>query len=472
MTADYIAFHAADRPDAIAIITNGRSVTYAELSRNIRKFTRALRGLGLPRGSSAAIDCEDLYFSWLLRLAFEQLGIVTATMTLRVRPGAAQDFDILLSGSDVPGGGARRFHRTTPQWLQGIVEGPDADEAAPLEKQPDDPIRIVRTSGTTGTPKTLLYTRRIHETSITRFLWFAGFTPRSRYLLALSSTVAGPTACMRAGGTVVIETRMPVGEAIATHLITHTTLPPLALKRVLDELPRDYTKPAELRILSFGAKISPTLREKALVRLAADLCDIYSSNEAGYFSSTSGTDDIGTIWPDVRVEVVDEVDRPLGFGEAGRIRVGTDYMVHGYLDDPGATQRVFRDSWFYPGDIGILHDSRRLQVIGRHDDVLNIGWRKIAPEPIEDLVIKSAEVADAGVCSMVNADGIEELWIVVSGSRGSDDEILRRITDAFRGVQFGKFHVIRTVSIPRTPNGKIQRRALKEIVAASARSGH
>ncbi len=472
MTGEYIAFHAAERPDAVAIVNNGRSITHAELARDIRKFTRALRALDLPPGSKAAIDCDDPYGNWLLRLAFERLRVVTATVELPDRPSAlshVQEFDIILTDKNFPAGAARRFHPTTTEWLQSVLASSQEDQEPAPAKRPDDPIRIVLTSGTTGRPKKLLYTRRVHETSITRTQWFGGFTRQSRYLLALPLTVAGPAACIRAGGTVVIEGRMPVGQAIAAHGITHTTLPPFSLKRVLDELPADFVKPAELTILSFGAGISRALRERTLARLATDLCDMYSSNEAGFVSSTSGTAEIGTIWPGARVEVVDEHDRPLPFGEAGQIRVQTDYMLHGYLDYPEAAGRIFKDGWFYAGDVGILHDARRLQVIGRGDDVLNIGWRKIAPEVIEDMVLKAVEVGDVGVCSVRNADGIEEICIAVSSPRAGDAELLRRITDAFRPFQVGRFHVVKGPGIPRTPNGKLQRKVLKDKVAQAIR---
>ena len=472
MTAGYIAFHAAERPDAVAIVDNGRTVTYAEFGRDIRKVTRALRALELPRGTKAAIDRGGPYFDWLLRLAFEPLGVITATVGLPETPDAltlVRDFDIVLSHKSLPTGGALRTHAIPTAWLQNVLTNGEEDEEPTPEKRPDDPIRIVLTSGTTGRPKRLLYTRHVHDTSINKTMWFGGFTARSRYLLALHQTVAGPTACIRAGGTVVIEERVPQARAITTHGITHTTLPPFTLKRLLDDLPPDFAKPADLTIHSFGAGISKPLRKRALARLASDVCDMYSSNEAGWVSSTNGTAEIGTIWPGVLVEVVDAHDRSLPFGEAGAIRVQTDNMLHDYLDFPEAQGRIFKDGWVYTGDVGILHGPGRLEVIGRSDDVLNIGWRKIAPEVIEDMVRETVEVADIGAFSIPNADGIEEICVAVVRPSVRDEVLLRRVTDTFRGSQLGRVHVVNMPAIPRTPNGKVQRKLLKDSVAPAIR---
>ena len=471
VTADYIDFHAAERPNAVAIIDNGRSITYAELARQIRKFTRALRALDLAPGAKAATDYEDAYFNLLIRLALERLRVGAAIIKLGDKPGpfaVLEDFDIVLSGRSLPIGGVRH-HRTTPAWQQGVLASGAEDQEPAPEKQPDDPVRIVVTSGTTGKPKKLVYSRRIHEAHIARVLWLTGFTRSSRYLHALPVAVSGSAACLRAGGTVVFERRTTLAEAIAAHGITHSTMPPFSLKRILDEMPEDLPKPANLLIWSFGAPISHALREKALARLVTDLWDIYASNEADSVSVIRGMTDIGTVWPGVQVEIVDDHDRPVPFGQAGQIRVRSDCMVTGYIDFPEAAGRIFKNGWFYAGDMGILHDAHRLQVLGRSDDILNIGWKKIAPEVIEDLVLKLGQVADVGVCGAPNRDGIEEVYIAVAGQRCSDEELLRRITEALRHFQFSQFNVVKLDTIPRTANGKLQRKVLKDI-AMRARS--
>src|SRR5262249_11761003 len=155
--------------------------------------------------------------------------------------------------------GAVRHHRMTTAWLQGVLASGQEDAEPAAEKQPDDPVRIVLTSGTTGAPKKLVYSRRIHEAHIARVLWLTGFTRNSRYLHTLTLALSASAACLRVGGTVVFESRMTMAEAIATHGITHSAMPPFQLARLLDEMPEDFPKPANLLIWSFGAPISHAL---------------------------------------------------------------------------------------------------------------------------------------------------------------------------------------------------------------------
>jgi acyl-CoA synthetase (AMP-forming)/AMP-acid ligase II len=473
MTLDFIAYHAAERPGAVALINEGREITYADFARAIPKFTRALRAFGLPRGARVAIGCEDTYFHWLLRIGCEQLGLVVASMPASATPASwpfLEDFDLILSGEDLSAGGVRRSHLATPSWLETILAGADVSgEPAAWAESPEDPMRMGYTSGTTGTPKRLLFSRRNHENSIVKAMWFNGFTRRSRNLLAMPLSVAGgytnATACVRSGGTVVVESRLALEQAITSHGITHTTLAPISVQNLLDVLSSGFRKPDDFTIFTWGAAISTVLRAKVLARLATDLCDIYGSNEASATSFIRGTAEFGCVLPRVQVEVVDDEGQVLPFGKMGEIRVRTDCMVDGYLDDPETTRLRFRDGWFYAGDLGILHDTRRLQVIGRSDDLLNIGWRKFAPTTLEELVLHAIGAGDVGVCSLPNADGIEEVCVVVSNARCADQELMERIAEAFRRLQLGRYHVIKTDRVPRNATGKIERDALKRSAA-------
>ena len=465
MTTDYIAFHAAERPGAIAFIINGREIRYAEFARDIRKITRALREFELWPGAKVAIGIGDVYFRWLLRLGFEQLRVVTFTGLERLSsPRLLGNFDLVLSATKSHGENVKRQWEVTPEWLDRIIARTDSGEDSTPTRGPDDPLRILFTSGTTGTPKKLLYSRQVHEGSVTKMLWFANFTPRSRYLDMVGS-VAASTACIRAGGSVVVENRMTAGEAIASHSITHTTLTPILMRQLLDELPNGFVKPAELKIFSSGAALSKALRDQARARAATEVSDIYGSNEAGYVSSIRDDAEFGSVWPGVQVEVVDDRDKPMPLGEVGRIRVKTDRMVQEYLDDPEATKRMFKEGWFYARDLGILHGGHRLQVVGRSDEIFNISGQKISPNVLEDLIASIDTVGDVGACSIQNADGIEEIFIAVSGARVGEQELSERINRTLDAWLVGRVYVMKVDQIPRNASGKIERDFLRSTAA-------
>src|SRR5262249_48534232 len=166
-----------------------------------------------------------------------------------------------------------------------------------------------------------------------------------------------------------------------------------------------------------------------------------------------------TVFPWVRVEIVDDRGRPLPEGTAGWVRLKSDTMPPGYVDAPETTSRMFRDGWFYPGDVGVL-GGRRLRVMGRGDELLNIGGRKLAPADLETLVSRHLQAADVAVCSLPNDDGIEELYVALVEPEGDEAELHRCLVQAFVGYGHGNIRPVKLPRIPRNANGKILRDAL------------
>jgi acyl-CoA synthetase (AMP-forming)/AMP-acid ligase II len=190
---------------------------------------------------------------------------------------------------------------------------------------------------------------------------------------------------------------------------------------------------------------------------------MYACNELGLVAVAGFGGDTahGTLWPGVTVEIVDEQGIPSPYGQPGAIRIATDSMVDGYLDDPETTARMFRDGWFYPGDVGILRGARRLQVLGRADELLNVGGEKISPANVEELIMAEAGIDDVGVCTIPDAEGVEQLCVAVSGELARDPQALERVGRLVGHAGLGNLFVVGVPQIPRTSTGKIQRALLK-----------
>ncbi len=473
-TDDYLAFHATQRPNALAVVDCGREITYAQFQRDLGRFVRAVNDIGLDPGRSVAVAWDELYPHWLLLLACERLGLVTATFGEPEAP-LLKTVDLVLSEVRPPDVTSERHHAVTQEWLASVFSSADAEMLPAAPRRPDHAMRIVQTSGTTGQPKRILLTRQMFSAWVERRIWSLDLTRKSRALITTAFTAGCytlATAVIRAGGT-IFYTGSKIGAAAAiagaVQGITHMRLTPLELKLVLDNLPAEFTKPAGLVICTVGAAVSASLRERTLARLASELMVTYGSNEVLFAAETraTGSEGVSIVYPWVEMEVVDDRDLPLPPGTPGKIRIRDEAMATGYLDDPGATAQKFRNGWFYPGDIGISHGPRRIQIVGREDELLNIGGVKMAPNALETLVLQHATVDDVGVCTTQNAEGIDEICVVIVNPGHGDAELLERITAAFRNLQLGRFDIIKSPKIPRNANGKIQRNLLKKAAATS-----
>src|SRR5262249_47984367 len=152
--------------------------------------------------------------------------------------------DIVLAPPAKGIAGARRLHIVTTDWLRGLQGSGSA--ALPLPRSNgDDPIRITRTSGTTGTPKILIVPRRQNDARLEHYAKTYGFDSESRYLVTTAMNVfptyAAIMACLRCGGTVVFpQQTSSTALQLTRQGITHVALTPLYLKTILDELSEDF----------------------------------------------------------------------------------------------------------------------------------------------------------------------------------------------------------------------------------------
>lgn len=84
-------------------------------------------------------------------------------------------------------------------------------------------------------------------------------------------------------------------------------------------------------------------------------------------------------------------------GGIGEIRFKGDNLMLGYLDDPDLTARTIRGGWLYTGDLGTLDDEGFVYVMGRVENAIRVGKRRIFPEELEALLRQNKYIAEAVV---------------------------------------------------------------------------
>jgi len=155
--------------------------------------------------------------------------------------------------------------------------------------------------------------------------------------------------------------------------------------------------------------------------------------------------------------VVDDLDRPVRPGEAGRVRDSTSDGPNGYLYDEEATRAFFKDGFFYPGDLAVLREDGRIALQGRVTDVINIKGHKVLPAPLEARLREALGVSDVCLFSMQDDHGEEQLHLMIEAPAPIDTSIL---VPVLRGELFGYpgAHVQFTARLPRNDTGKVVRR--------------
>jgi acyl-coenzyme A synthetase/AMP-(fatty) acid ligase len=271
---------------------------------------------------------------------------------------------------------------------------------------------------------------------------------------------------LRVGGTLIFapEAECDLRRFLLRTRPTATTVLPHHLHGLLAALPPpDGTRrpllPA-LNLAAIGAKLPDHLRSWALDRLCGTISEGYGANEIGAICRFDRTGS-GAVHRSVTLEVLDADGQPAAFGEAGEIRLRSTGMVRGYVNDPAASAAMFRDGWFYPGDLGILTEAGTLRLVGRRQDVLNIGGAKRSCAELESQVLRHAPESDVAVLQRDGGVASSLVYVCVAGPAAADPDRLARAVEPAMECQFT---MVALPAIPRTAQGKIRREALHDML--------
>lgn len=439
-----------------------------DLGGRLESLEELLLAQGLAPGTVVAAVGSDPLLKLLLLLLLPRLGCPFLPLDPAL-PAAQRDRLLeLANASFLVGGDSGKEVHLRP--LAGCVSG-----RSPLPSDPGfAPSRrvqlLISTSGSQGSPRLVALTGgnlRAAAAAANRLLAFGA---GDRWLLCLPlHHVAGVSVVLRAwlaGAAVTMELPFSperVLQRVAEGEVTHLSLVPTQLHRVLQHEP-GFRPPPELRVVLLGgAPADPALVGRALA-LGWPLCPSYGLTEAA--------SQVATLVPPPARWSAGLAGRPLPHLEValagdGRIRIRGESVAPWVLEAETARALADGAGWFTTGDLGALDGEGRLTVLGRADEVIISGGEKIHPTVLE------AELARCPGIDEVAVVGLEdETWgsRVVACYRGAWPEarVARWAGERLRGAFRPRaFH--RVARLPRNALGKLLRRELRRRLQASAR---
>jgi acyl-coenzyme A synthetase/AMP-(fatty) acid ligase len=461
-----IKAHAQMRPNAPAILTEGRSVSYKSLWLDICRTISALAPIVPPPESLAAVEWKSPYWHVLLLLALEHYGIATATYRPQEIAGDYQRLfahsDLVLAETVTPSPAARTILCDARWWesaLSGTIDPADIQNSTTAQSH-----RIACSSGTTGSPKFMM---RRHAQSELRFAnnqKRLALTKNSRLILpasfAFQANYLSFISCMRIGALCIFVGDKPLFKTLQDQSATHMIAIPMeftALKSIKD----GAVLPSGLRVMIIGGSLSPSDRsawQKACP--TGTLIELYGTNETGTIALMS-PDKRGKIDPNIEVQIVDDTDTPRPYGEVGHVRVRGPACATDYLFEAQPNPTRFRDGWFYPGDLAILEDANHLKLLGRDDDLLNISGFKMHATIIEDIAKSLPEIIDCCASTVLDPLDSGAVWLGVVFAPDCDFSVIQQKLKPLIPISTN-MRVYAMDAIPRGPTGKILRHKITD----------
>jgi O-succinylbenzoic acid--CoA ligase len=437
---DWLAQRAQSCPERTALIADGAEVTYAELEAEANWVARRLYAHGVRRGSTAALTMHPRREQVVLTHALMKVGAALLPLSPRLteaeRTGIVEVTEPMVDLDD-----------------PGLLTQTEADMPMLGEHDTDDVCAYVLSSGSTGTPKPIGLTYG-------NFLWSAmggayniGVDPADRWLCCMPlSHIAGLSIVIRSaiyGTTAVVHDGFEV-ERVARSLtedgITVVSLVTTMLSRLLDA-GADLSGPRA--ILVGGGPVPESILATALDR-GATVVQTYGLTET--------CSQITTLAPEDALRKLGSAGRPL-LSSHVRIRDG-EILIQGPTVAPG---RYDESGWLHTGDLGHIDEEGFLYVSDRIDDMIVTGGENVVPSEVEEVLLAHPAVVEAAVVGREDPEwqqAVTAVVVLAADVEVTPDELRHHCAATLAGYKVPK-RVELAAALPRTPSGKLMRRALR-----------
>ncbi|MCU1375321.1 MAG: putative fatty-acid--CoA ligase [Actinomycetia bacterium] len=498
-------FHAAERPDAVAIVlaATGEQVTYAELEARSNRFAHVLRSRRVEQGDHLAILMENNRAYLEVAWAAQRAGLHYTAINSHLRPAEVQyvlddcgavalvtstAMADVVAGLDVSG---LRLRVVVGGELPGFEPYDDL-----LDDQPATPVadegegrEMLYSSGTTGRPKgvrkplpgTPYGDPSAAPVQIAQGLYAMGAGAGSVYLSPAPLYHAAPLvygmSMHRLGATVVVMEQFDAArclELIERHRVTHAQFVPTMFVRML-RLPEEERRRWDVSSLTYVVHAAAPCP----IPVKRQMLDWWGPIISEYYA---GTEDIGGTFisaeewlthpgsvgrPTAEAHIVGDDGEELPPGRSGVIWFdgGRPFEYH---NDPDKTASITHaKGWRTLGDIGYLDDDGYLYLTDRQAHMIISGGVNIYPQEAENVLASHPSVTDVAVIGVPDAEMGEAVKAVVQATdpAAAGDDLAAALLAHCR-VELATYKCPRSIDfvdeLPRDPNGKLYKRLLRE----------
>jgi long-chain acyl-CoA synthetase len=256
---------------------------------------------------------------------------------------------------------------------------------------------------------------------------------------------------------------------VVAHRLQLSAVVPTMLQILLTKPLEEYDLSSLRYLTSGGAPLAPEVQEEFTRRVpSVSIRQGYGLTETAALISTNpaGRERAGSVGlpvPGTEIRIVDEHGHELGEGQEGEICARSPGVMRGYWNAPEATAEALQAGWLHTGDVGYRDEQGYLYILDRKKDLIIRGGFNVYPRDVEDALVEHPEVAMAGVVgrpSRVHGEEVVAFVAACPGTRPKADALVSWARERIGGYKYPReVHLVD--SIPLTPVGKVDRKALR-----------
>ncbi|MCB2199203.1 AMP-binding protein [bacterium] len=487
-----------DTGDSPAIYWAERSLTWKAVELAAREVAGGLQNIGIGKGDRVAVLLPNVPPYLFLQYAVHFIGAILVPIHELTPP---DELSYLLEDSEAKalfswGDFQERIHTaiegheslqhhvvvgssgSDPYDVISWMEGVEAYEGEPVGGL-DDTALIRYTAGVTGRPKGAMLSHG-------NILYASEETHRELKVLAKDTVLGAIPFYHPFGSTLQLQMLLPSGAALLFHnqFDGERAFNEIREKRasVFIGLPMhfaallDAAGEEETRTLRFAVSSGGPLDQALLARFERQfnthIATIYGTCETSptiainpAHREDTPRDALGRVLSGTDVRIVDESNEVVPTGEIGEIVVKGPGVFSGYWNRPNATSLAMdAEGWFHSSDIGYMDIDGWLFGKGRLHDRINKGGFSVYPREVELVLNAHPAVHASVVIGVPDSKMGEEIaaFVVARPDMSVEEEELKNYCSERLARFKAPTHVITVDAIPRSPNGSLKRRELKE----------
>jgi acyl-CoA synthetase (AMP-forming)/AMP-acid ligase II len=469
--------------------------SYRELEARVAKLAGALAAFGVSRGERIALLSENRPEFLEVVLAASRVGASVACQNWR------------LSAAEL----AHCIQLVTPHLV--IVSPRFADRIAGLHverrvmlgqeyehllasasplvtedaAEPEDPLLILYTSGTTGLPKGAVISQRaeVARNMVVRAEF--GIAPDDAFpawspLYHMGALEPALGSLMMGGKVIAMDgfNAPRLAELVRSEPLGWLLLMPGMVGSFADELERQRIEPRGVKLCGVMADLVPPADIARVTRLlGAPYANTFGATETGCPPCSSNRIPIGVAptrlskqeSPFCEIRLVDSEDRDVADGAPGELCIRGPTLFSGYHRAEEANAQDFRNGWFHMGDVFVRNADGTLDFVDRVKYLIKSGGENIYPAEIERVILQDERVVDTAVVRRPDPKWgeVPVAFVARNSEQLEAADLYRRCRRDLAGYKQPKdIFFIPASEFPRSASGKIQRHELEKRLSATA----
>lgn len=500
--------HGQEMPDKLAVGFKDIRITYGQLVSQMKEFAYLLKTeYGIQKGDFVMLSAVSKPDYIVALLGIQYLGAVSIPLDKAAKEENILDIyrfiqpKLLLSDSPVKSREIKKISlkvlyaevqkNAIPEFEKKIQEASDSVSANAALLKYDVPEKenlaeMLFTTGTTGTPKGAMLTYGNLYASTHNTWHGVNMVTDDVVLIPLPLNHSVGMRVLRTalylGASVIIQNGFTFAKELESNIhnfhCTALVSVPASMELLYRQMQDKFAEVlGRLRYIEFGAgSLSYDMKRKLTAILPnTTIYNTWGSTETGgaiFLNVTEHPDkltSLGKPAEGIKMKVVDSQGREIrarDINTAGRMVLQGPMQMAGYYKLPEINEQTLVDGWLYTNDIVYTDEDGYVYMLGRADDIINVGGEKVSPIEVENIAQEFEQIRECACIGVNDPDGIlgqvPVLYVVPENVELNQEQLTKFLASKMERYKLPHKYII-IEELPRNRMKKLNRKELQRL---------